>query len=170
MKQDNKFYQAWCVFDMLNCLVSSYFYALIACLDHQTTKKSYTGVVIYFETVFAISFVLNFFIEFYPDGSTIPVRNMRQIAFRYIQNEFVFDLIPLIPLPNLFRGGRDYHWYMVKIIRLSKCERLFNTTKIMNQFKLHKKVQIERELKKNPHLGDDMDSNLINITQLILIG
>lgn len=88
----------------------------------------------YFETVFAISFVLNFFVDFTPDGSTIPTRNMKQIAIRYLKSDFLLDFIPLIPFPTLLsmKSYKETHFYMIKIIRLAKCERIFNTTKIMH--------------------------------------
>ena len=97
ISQNSKIYNMWCVFDILMCLISSYYYAMISTLDHPKTKQSLGVGVIFFETVFAISFFLNFFVEFYSDGNRIPTKNIKLIAKRYLKNDFLLDLIPLIP-------------------------------------------------------------------------
>ena len=120
IRRDNKIYNAWVYFDALNCLISSYYYAMISCLDHMDT----TSWVIYFETVFAISLVLNFFVEYYHDGSTIPTREMKKIAIRYLKGGFFLDFLPLIPFASFIdlKENREIHFHMIKIIRLVKCE------------------------------------------------
>ena len=41
-------------------------------------------MVYLFEIIFGISAAMNFVIEYYPDGSTIPEKDLRKIAMRYI--------------------------------------------------------------------------------------
>lgn len=102
IRQDNRLYNAWQVFDVINCLVSSYFYAMVSVLDHPKTNTKSGAFVVYFETVFVISFLLNFIVDFKQDGSTIPVKDFKKIAMRYFKNDFLLDFIPLIPIPSLF--------------------------------------------------------------------
>ena len=42
--------------------------------------------------------ILSFFVEYQPnDGKGVPVRNLRKIAVNYLNNNFIFELIPLAP-------------------------------------------------------------------------
>ena len=34
IRRENKLYNAWVYFDALNCLISSYYYAMLSCLDN----------------------------------------------------------------------------------------------------------------------------------------
>ena len=130
------------------------------------------GWTIYFETVFAISLILNFFVEYYHDGSTIPTREMKKIAIRYLKGGFFLDFLPLIPFASFIdlKENREMYFHMIKIIRLVKCEEIFNVSKLMVAYKELQKKRIETIIKNDPYKGEDVDSDLINITKLILVG
>ena len=85
ISRENKFYHLWCGFDILNCFISSYIYALISTFEDPKKDPKVQTMVIYFESVFAISLLLNFIVEYYPDGGTIPVKNLNKIAKRYLK-------------------------------------------------------------------------------------
>jgi hypothetical protein len=53
--------------------------------DPKVSQEAWIIMVV-FETIFGISMILNFMVEYYPDGSTIPMRNMKKIAMRYIKS------------------------------------------------------------------------------------
>ena len=128
--------------------------------------------MVVFETIFGISMILNFMVEYYPDGSTIPMRNMKKIGMRYIKSQFLFDFIPLIPIPSLIslESSMERHFYFIKIIRLAKCERFLNISQFLTLIKDYRKVQTEKAIKDCPCKGNSMTANLINITQMIMMG
>lgn len=64
INQDNKLYKVWNAFDILNCFISSYVYAVISTFEDPKTDKNVEYLVIYFESVFAVSFLLNFIVAY----------------------------------------------------------------------------------------------------------
>ena len=79
----------------LLCTISSYHYIYLATFDN---LKSWD---IAFEGIFLIEMICKFSLEYIPEDSTIPVRNIKKIAIHYLKTSFVYDLIPLIPLQLL---------------------------------------------------------------------
>jgi hypothetical protein len=55
--------------------------------------------MIVFEIIFIIDMCLKFFKSFTKDGETNPTRDLGLIADRYVKGSFIFDLIPLLPIP-----------------------------------------------------------------------
>ena len=49
------------------------------------------------EIIFFIQICVNFVTEYYPSGSNVPERNIKKIARRYIEGNFVIHLIPVLP-------------------------------------------------------------------------
>jgi hypothetical protein len=76
IKQDNKYYRLWRGLDVLCCLVSSYFYVYMGAFNHPRYPEPLFIAMLFFETVFLISMVLKFFVEFIKDGQTIPTRDL----------------------------------------------------------------------------------------------
>jgi hypothetical protein len=70
----------------------------------------------------------NFTTEFYQDGQTQPVRDLSRISTRYLKNGFIYDLIPLLPLPfiagPMTRVGKLI--YLLKLFRLQRGLHAFN--------------------------------------------
>ena len=54
----------------------------------------------FFESVFFIDMTTQFFLEYKhdQDKDMLPIRDIKKISLRYINNKFLFDLLPLIPL------------------------------------------------------------------------
>ena len=98
---DNKIYALWCFFDLCMCLISSYYYCFLSTFEEPDYSKPFPTPVIYFESVFLISVILKFNLEYQDLDSPIPVRNYSKIATRYFKNEFFIEALPLIPFPTI---------------------------------------------------------------------
>ena len=134
ISEENKIYKMWKFLDVMACLISSYYYAYMAAFQNPMVGEPLFNVMLFFETIFFISMVLNFFVEFVKDGQTIPTRDLAQIANRYLRSSFINDFIPLIPLPYLIDiGGFEAHFYAIKVIRLVNGFRLLNVSEIINE-------------------------------------
>ena len=88
-------------------------------------EKNFT-IMLIFESVFLVSMGLKFFREFTKDGQTLPTKDLKQIAERYLKTDFIYDLIPLIPFPLIMDfDGRESHLYLVKCTRMINGFRIF---------------------------------------------
>ena len=99
ISEDNQLYKMWHLLEIVACLLSSYYYAALASFHDSEGNPKLVATTLVFELFFLISIVLKFFLEYKVDDSPLPVRDLGMIAKRYIRNEFLFDLIPLIPAP-----------------------------------------------------------------------
>lgn len=88
-----------------------------------------------FETFFAISMLLQFFLEFKDEKKPLPIRDFGKIANRYLRNEFFIDLLPLLPLPQVLKmRGVEQHFYIIKCIRILKCSEVFEVKRFMQLY------------------------------------
>lgn len=128
----NPLFQIFQVFITVLCLMSSYVYAYIAAFRlHNDMNESVYKLNYFFETMFLIDCILTFFVEYQPEDSKYPVRDMSKIAINYLQGAFKFDVIPLIPLQYLtLKNKREYLFFTIKWIRLIKGFKLINISKI----------------------------------------
>jgi len=85
-------------------------------------------VTIIFELVFAVSILSRFLTDYTPDGETEAVKSLSKISNRYIKSDFAWDLIPLLPLPIIFKG----FWKEAKLLYMIKCIRIVNGLKLFN--------------------------------------
>ena len=76
IRENNKLYGLWKLLDVLCCLISSYFYAYMAAFQDPKRGDSLFILMVFFETVFAISIMLKFLVEYVKDGQTIPTRDL----------------------------------------------------------------------------------------------
>lgn len=98
ISQHNPIYTLWSGFNVFCCLTSCYFYAYMAAFENPKYGDPKWSVFGGLELVFLISFLLNFIVDYYPDGSMTPVDEIPKIAQRYFETRFWYDFIPLIPL------------------------------------------------------------------------
>ena len=98
IRQNNPVYSVWSAFNVFCCLFSSYFYAYMAAFENPKAGDIKFLAFYGFELVFLISFLLNFIVEYTPEGSSIPVNDISLISVRYLKTRFLYDFIPLIPL------------------------------------------------------------------------
>jgi len=76
--------------------------------------------------------VITFFVEWIPEQEGLPkIRTHKEIALIYLQNNFIIDLIPLIPLHMISIEGFGNLLYLIKLIRLSRGIELLNVHKLM---------------------------------------
>ena len=101
---------------ILACMLSSYIYIWFTAFGDDGRLK----LQIVIEAQFLFDMLLNFLTEYVQDGETEPVRDLSRISKRYLKQEFLSDLIPLLPLPFLVgtqtRIGRLL--YLLKLFRL----------------------------------------------------
>ena len=99
ISKTNKLYRFICGSELILCIISSYYYGYMASFHDPANEPKINAPVLIFETFFGFTMLLNFFVEYKNDDSPLPVRNLQRIASRYLQNEFILDIIPLIPAP-----------------------------------------------------------------------
>jgi len=79
--------------------------------------------------------ILQFFLEFCPESTNVPVVDIQKIAVHYLEGEFKGDMIAILPLQIVqLRNNRQYLFFIIKLIRLGKGIRLFNVKAIMSYF------------------------------------
>ena len=76
----------------------------------------------FFDVIFFIDIVRNFLTEYTKDGETVPCRDLKKIAVRYIKNGFKMDLICWIPFWEL--GVDDKVYEFSRILFFLKCMRV----------------------------------------------
>ena len=130
----NYFYGLWSVIHTICCLFSSYFYAFMAAFGQPEPDTPLYKLDWFFEIVFYISFLLCFLVDFVPEGGSRPVRNFRSIAIRYLKGGFIMDFLPIIPFVQMIDlGGREKHFYIIRILRLVAGFKILNVRKIMDR-------------------------------------
>mmetsp|Transcript_8274 Transcript_8274/g.12665 ORF Transcript_8274/g.12665 Transcript_8274/m.12665 type:complete len:275 (-) Transcript_8274:174-998(-) len=152
-----------------SCLTSCYFYAFIAAFGLPSRGEFLNTAYVAYESIFTISIVLNFFVEYQPDGSSFPVRDLFLVAKKYFRGTFIWDLVPLLPLQMLDLNGYERLFFIIKIMRLVIGFRIFSVPKIMALIKGFYKQRMEQLIETNPQIAEDtiMDQN--NISLLIKI-
>mmetsp|Transcript_10851 Transcript_10851/g.18162 ORF Transcript_10851/g.18162 Transcript_10851/m.18162 type:complete len:747 (+) Transcript_10851:337-2577(+) len=169
ISQNNSLLIVWMSIYLISCLTSSYFYAFMAAFENPKSGTFLWWINFGFEIIFLITMTLKFFIEYIPDGSPGPERDLSKIAMRYLKNDFMFDFVCVIPLQSLNLSGYERLFYIIKILRLFIGFKLFNVALIMQKIQLFFKNYTLNKIKKNPQLGEDINSDNNNITLLIKI-
>ena len=98
ISRHNKLYLFWKFLDVLSCFISSCFYAYMAAFEDPHPESVMFVMMWVFESVFLISMVLNFLVEYRNEGEERPIRDIVKIGHRYLKGAFANDLVPLIPL------------------------------------------------------------------------
>jgi len=139
----------WAFFDIICCLTSSYFYLWLATFgENGDSSKCYVDMsntdkeafnqqasfslrlTVAFELIFAFSILTKFLTDYKPDGETEHVKSLSKITSKYLHGDFIFDLIPLIPLPFIFKNVfcQSKLFYMIKCIRVLNGFKLFDVS------------------------------------------
>lgn len=99
ISQNNKAYVMFNLFDKILCVLSTYTYSYIAAFRlHNRMLIEIYNTQYFFESVFLISMISNFFVEFTVSSSGTPCRDLKLIALNYLKNDFKMDFIALLPL------------------------------------------------------------------------
>lgn len=166
---DNKIYALWCFFDLCMCLLSSYYYCFLSTFIEADHTKPIPGPVWIFESIFLISVLLKFNLEFQEIDSPIPVRNYGQIAKRYFKDEFFIEALPLVPFPTFLRmQGLEQHLYFIKVIRILKCTRVLDKEKFMKFYIKMSNWNVDRIIENDPTQAEDKVDDVVHITVQIM--
>lgn len=147
ISEENLVYKAFDVAVNIFKLLTSYYYGYLAANRFHLVQvrekdpeyaRSEFNTVIGCECVFLVHMITQALLEYKVQGGKLPVRDPGKTATRYLQTDFIYDLIPLIPFQfqSMYRN-RQYLFYVVKMMRLWKGFDLFNVPKMMDKIKNH---------------------------------
>lgn len=88
-----------------------------------------------FEVIFACDMIVQFLLEFKPEDQYNRVRDLTEIAKRYLKGRFFIDLISQIPFYAIFSTDHDELFYIIKIIRIQKGYHLLSSNSFMKNIK-----------------------------------
>lgn len=127
------------------CVISAY----IFCYKAAFADEDFDLTLISFEGIFLVDMFLIFLTEYVPkdiDGTgkeAKPVRELGKIAKNYVYGDFLFDIIPLVPLQLISIKARlNNLFYLIKVIRFVKGKELFNIMELMKNVKEYNKEKI----------------------------
>lgn len=167
------FSMTWTFFDILCCLASSYVYIWLATFGEVKSGEAIMTLSVAFELVFAFSILTRFLTDYTPDGETEPVKSLSKISTRYLHSDFIWDILPLIPLPFIFNNifGEYYAklLYMIKCIRLLNGFKLFNVSLMLASIKKWSQKRMIELIKTKPELAENMDIDNNQIENLMMV-
>ena len=74
--------------------------------------------------------------DFIHDGDTVPERDLAVIAKRYLKGDFIWDLIPLLPLSMIFEHTKSSKlFFILKTLRIINGIKLFKVSVILSNIK-----------------------------------
>ena len=128
----------WKIFDLINCILSSYIYAWLAAFGDQASGTVMTDMSIFFESCFTVTMLLHFITDYTPEGERVPIRELSKISKRYLfSQKFVLDFLTLIPFQILLRG----QGHQVKVLYLIKIIRFMNGIKFFDVDMLYRTIK-----------------------------
>ena len=76
---------------------------------------------------------------------------------RYVRSDFIYDLIPLLPLPQISRQLGVYHkeLYLIKVIRILKGNKALNVERVLNAIKKFLKERSLLKIQRNNMVAED---------------
>jgi len=99
------------------------------------SRKSIEDLIwtqIFFECVFLVVFIMEFFTEYKLPGSSKSVKSIKLIAIHYCKTDCPLDLLALIPW-NLFLHFPGSHYLFVfKVLRLRLAFKILDVKKFFN--------------------------------------
>lgn len=169
-------YQVWKTFITLCQVFSSYMYCMLAAYRKDADsigagEKAEDADIVnqpwffwLFEVIFLVDMIVNFFLDFQQNNKTIQIisRDIREIVHRYVHGEFLWDLVPLIPLQYIeMENNLNFTFYLVKVVRLRKGFGAFTINQIVYKIKEKWQKYIEwkfnNDLRKYQDADDDLE-------------
>ena len=124
-----------------------------------------------FEFFFLLSIVLKFTTSYVIQGETVVIKSHSKIAKRYLQDDFILDLIPLFPIQLIFlsviRNGKLF--YLLKCIRVIKVAKIFDIGALFKTIQTAMKNRNQRLIEESPEVGEDFNIDHNNIKSLMFI-
>ena len=113
--------------------------------------------------------IFEFLTDFKRQGEHHSVRDLKVIMKKYLKSNFIIDLIPLLPLPQLSRRVSYYikELYLLKTIRILKGHKALNVEVILSAIKKFLKKKTELKIKNNALLADDVIEDHNHIDQIM---
>ena len=84
------------------------------------------------EITFLISMIVKFLTDYIPEGENKPTKDFVLIAKNYLNNGFIWDFIPLLPLNFILNTIDDRNYELVRIALFIKLIRIINGLKLFN--------------------------------------
>lgn len=121
------------------------------------------------EVFFTLSVLFNFILEFKQDGSMHPIRDLELIAKNYLSGNFVFDVIPCIPLQYVNIGGREKMFYLIKIMRLYKGIQFMDVSAMVAYLgNYNTKVRLQNMINNDPVKANDTSKDNTFISYVLI--
>ena len=135
-KENSAFSGFWYGVDITCCIISSYLYAYLGAFGSDSITKERDIVVLVFEVVFVCSMLKNFLTEYKSETiSSKPVRDLKKIGIRYLNNGFIMDFLMIIPFAPVLSSLSKYVKiaYFIKVYRLVKGINIFNVSVLIGK-------------------------------------
>ena len=138
ISEESSFTIFWKIFDLINCIISSYIYAWLAAFGDQASGVFITDLSIFFECCFTVTMFLHFVTDYTPEGERVPIRELSKISKRYFfSQKFLLDFLTLIPFQILLKG----QGHQVKVLYLIKIIRFLNGIKFFDVDMLYRTIK-----------------------------
>ena len=115
---DSHIYQFWKIFVVIVCVLSSLTYAEMAAFGLPSSDSWLFIATLGFEVIFVVDMIVQFTLEFKPEDQYNTVRDLTEIAKRYLRGRFLIDFIALIPFVYMFKTEHAHLFLLIKIVRL----------------------------------------------------
>lgn len=171
---ENSIYQAWKILVIFICIFSSYIYAYIAAfgIPYLEEQPKFFFIIIVFEVIFGMDIAVQFLLEFKPEDQYNKVRDLTEIAKRYLKSRFFIDALAMIPFHTFFDGQHNENiklFFIIKIIRIQKGYHLLSSNTFMRQVKMLFNRRLENIIKSDPELAENSDLDNNNIMLILMI-
>ena len=113
---------------------------------------------------------VEFLLDYKPEDSYVRVRDIFQIAKRYLRTQFIFDFIPMLPFHLFTDHPQRKLFFMIKVIRIQKGRTLFSSNSFMKlvkesfQWRLEKYVLNDRELREDQRFENNQINLILKIS------
>lgn len=129
-------------------------------------------LTIFFEIVFLVDICVNFILSYEHEtaaGRTIETR-VDKISTNYLKTEFLYDLIPSIPLQFFkFYNNRECLFYLIKLMRLFKGFDILDVFEMMKKIKAVYKAKSIEKIRNDSFFANDINEDHNNVGQQLNI-
>lgn len=87
------------------------------------------------EQFFFVAVILGFLMEVPSNDVSYPLKTVSKTSERYLKQNFIYDLLPLIPYRFIFKFKFSRFFYFVKIMRIRNFLRALDTSSFMKHVK-----------------------------------
>ena len=171
---DNRWYNIWEI--LISTLsVSSTFISLFYAgfkvnqFHKQLSTDTFNKIM---EAMFWTDMFLQFFLEYRSSDRYLPIRDHKKIALKYLKENFILDLLSLMPFEYFVPEREDWVWYdytcllfLQRILRLRKAAHQFSPRYfafvVKSNFDKSRSSFIRRKVKSNEGFDPYEDNNMI---------